>query len=142
VSKKPEQFEQSKSAVFKEMGRRSVLARKKKFTKEERSAQARAAVAARHDRQRNAPWFCLLVYPPAYLSKGVARAVRMMQERPVIEFFSQDKAEVIALMNSPQYADKVTDIAEQAWSPKVFTLRRTFIPDAKAAKQALAGGQA
>jgi hypothetical protein len=133
---------QAASMVFKQMSAKGVAARKEKFTKEERSAQARAAVAARHDRQRNAPWYTLLVFPQSYLAKGAANAVAQMNAKPVIAFFSQDRDEVVRMANSRRFASQVTDVAEQAWDPRQFTVRRTFLPEPAAVKRALGGEKA
>jgi hypothetical protein len=128
--------------VFREMSAKGVSAKMRKFTKEERSQQARAAVASRKDRRGNAPWYTLLVFPPSYLEKGAANAVAQMNAKPVIAFFSQDREEVVKMANSRRYRTQVTDVGEQAWDPGQFTVRRKFLPDASRIGQALAGGQA
>src|ERR1035438_6275305 len=81
-----------------EISRRS---RMKNLTAAQRSEQGRKAVASRRDRQKG-PWFVLLVYPKDYLRRGVVHAVAEMIAHPRVEFWSQDKAEVVAKSQEPQ----------------------------------------
>jgi hypothetical protein len=123
------------------LAKRSVASRMENMTPEQRSAQARKAVHSRPDRRKPGPWYALLVFPPEYLKKGVANAVRLMDAKPCVEFYSQDKAEVVAKANSKKYRDRVTLIEEQDWNPRSFNIKRTFSTDPKAMKQMLTGGR-
>jgi hypothetical protein len=124
--------------------RLGVEARMKKKTPEERSEQARRAAASRRDRQPKGPWYGLILYPKDYVWRGAKDAIKVLNEmysNPKVVFWSQDKQEVLAKANGPQYRNRLSEVIEQDWDPRAFTLKRVFAPDADAARQALAGGQ-
>jgi hypothetical protein len=115
-----------------ELGKLGARAQRQKYTKAERSEQARRAVNSRRDRQKG-PWYGLIVFPEDFAWKGTIQAAPVIDEMHAdtvkVVFWSQNRAEVVAYTQKAEFEDRITDIIEQGWDPRLFTIRREYQPD-------------
>jgi hypothetical protein len=95
------------------IGQKGVEARMNRFTAEQRSQQARAAVMARY---HQGPWLALLVS-----SKTGAGEV-------TLAWLSKDRSELEAMAKTVPYKHCRTFIAEQGWPNDTFKVVRKLSP--------------
>jgi hypothetical protein len=137
----------SKDPAAVALAAKSVAVRMK-WPKKKRVEQGRRAVASRRDRQPKGPWYGLLVYPKDYRWRGRAHLSRLLDKMhadpshqrpdiPKVEFWSPNRADVVAKANTPKYRYRATDVIEQAWNPDSFSIRRESKVDPDAQLKAL-----
>jgi hypothetical protein len=127
------------SAAGKALSKLAVEAKKKKFTKRERSEQSRTAVAMRRDRQKG-PWHGLVLYPKNLVWKGAQHAAQVLDEmhaNPEVVFWSRSRSEVLAKQREYSDNGQMSEVIEQNWNPASFTIQRTYDSDTGAQAEAL-----
>jgi hypothetical protein len=96
------------------------VAKRMTWTPEQRAAQARKAALSRKDRAEPTPWYGVVLYPEDYEWKGVAHALKVLDEMhnspPV--FWSQDEKEALKAQREWSLKKhRMSEIIEKYYDP-------------------------